>query len=83
MVINTTILGKTAHASTPSEGISAINIAAKAISRMKLGQIDDYTTANIGKFHGGSATNIVADEVVLKLRHAHMIIKVLNNKLFI
>ena len=40
------------------------NIAAKAISRMKLGQIDDYT-ANIGKFHGGSATNIVADEVVL------------------
>ena len=64
MVINTTILGKTAHASTPSEGISAINIA-KAISRMKLGQIDDYTTANIGKFHG-SATNIVADEVVLE-----------------
>lgn len=33
---------------------------------MKLGQIDDYTTANIGKFHGGSATNIVADEVVLE-----------------
>ena len=57
MVINTTILGT--HASTPSEGISAINIA-KAISRMKLGQIDDYTTANIGKFHGGSATNIVS-----------------------
>ena len=83
MVINTTILGKTTHASTPSEGISAINIAAKAISRMKLGQIDDYTTANIGKFHGGSATNIVLDEVVLEARHAHMIIKVLNNKLFI
>ena len=50
---------------------------------MKLGQIDDYTTANIGKFHGGSATNIVADEVVLEAEHAHMIIKVLNNKLFI
>ncbi|WP_394856137.1 M20/M25/M40 family metallo-hydrolase [Staphylococcus borealis] len=66
MVINSTILGKTAHASAPSEGISAINIAAKAISRMKLGQIDQYTTANIGKFHGGSATNIVADEVVLE-----------------
>lgn len=66
MVINSTILGKTAHASTPSEGISAINIAAKAISRMKLGQIDQYTTANIGKFHGGSATNIVADEVMLE-----------------
>ncbi len=46
--------------------ISAINIAAKAISKMSLGQIDDYTTANIGKFHGGSATNIVADEVVIE-----------------
>ena len=33
---------------------------------MNLGQIDDLTTANIGKFHGGSATNIVADEVVLE-----------------
>ena len=33
---------------------------------MKLGQIDDYTTANIGKFHGGLLQNIVADEVVLE-----------------
>ncbi|AXZ23371.1 M20/M25/M40 family metallo-hydrolase [Staphylococcus warneri] len=66
MKINTTINGKTAHASTPDEGISAINIAAKAISKMHLGQIDDLTTANIGKFHGGSATNIVADEVIIE-----------------
>ena len=66
MLINTTIKGKTAHASTPSEGISAINIAAKSISKMNLGQIDNDTTANIGKFHGGSATNIVADEVVIE-----------------
>lgn len=66
MVINARIIGKTAHASTPDEGISAINIAAKAISNMKLGQIDEVTTANIGKFHGGSATNIVADEVTLE-----------------
>ena len=64
--IHTTITGKTAHASTPDKGVSAINIAAKAISKMKLGRIDEYTTANIGKFHGGSATNIVADEVVLE-----------------
>lgn len=66
MSIHTTITGKTAHASTPDKGVSAINIAAKAISKMKLGRIDEYTTANIGKFHGGSATNIVADEVVLE-----------------
>lgn len=66
MLISAKIVGKTAHASTPKEGISAINIAAKAISRMKLGQVDELTTANIGKFHGGSATNIVADEVILE-----------------
>lgn len=66
MLISAKIIGKTAHASTPKEGISAINIAAKAISRMKLGQVDELTTANIGKFHGGSATNIVADEVILE-----------------
>ena len=35
---------------------------------MKLGQVDEITTANIGKFHGGSATNIVADEVILGSR---------------
>lgn len=66
MKVNATIYGKTAHASTPSKGVSAINIAAKAVSEMKLGQIDDYTTANIGRFEGGSATNIVADKVTLK-----------------
>ncbi|MCU5746333.1 M20/M25/M40 family metallo-hydrolase [Staphylococcus sp. SQ8-PEA] len=61
--INAVIYGKTAHASTPTKGISAINIAAKAISRMKLGQIDELTTANIGRFEGGTATNIVAEKV--------------------
>lgn len=66
MKVNATIYGKSAHASTPSKGVSAINIAAKAVSEMKLGQIDDYTTANIGRFEGGSATNIVADKVTLK-----------------
>ena len=50
---------------------------------MKLGQIDDYTTANIGKFHGGSATNIVADEVVLEAEARSHDNQVLNNKLFI
>lgn len=63
MQIKATIHGKTAHASTPDKGISAINIAAKAISQMKLGKIDHETTANIGKFEGGGPTNIVTDLV--------------------
>lgn len=61
-----TIHGKTAHAGVaPEKGVSAINIAAKAISAMTLGRIDEETTANIGSFHGGKATNIVCDEVTI------------------
>ncbi|MER2078686.1 M20/M25/M40 family metallo-hydrolase [Psychrobacillus psychrotolerans] len=60
----TTITGKTAHAGVaPEKGISAITLAAKAISAMKLGRLDAETTANIGRFEGGQATNIVCDEV--------------------
>ncbi|MCG3089005.1 M20/M25/M40 family metallo-hydrolase [Sporosarcina cyprini] len=60
----TTIQGKTAHAGVaPEKGVSAINIAAKSIAKMTLGRIDSETTANIGRFEGGQATNIVCDEV--------------------
>ncbi|WP_062104738.1 M20/M25/M40 family metallo-hydrolase [Bacillus niameyensis] len=60
------IYGKTAHAGVaPEKGVSAITIAAKAIAKMPLGRIDEETTANIGRFEGGKATNIVADEVYI------------------
>ncbi|MEO4052516.1 M20/M25/M40 family metallo-hydrolase [Solibacillus sp. CAU 1738] len=62
--IITTIFGKTAHAGVaPEKGISSITVAAKAIAQMKLGRLDEETTANIGRFEGGKATNIVCDEV--------------------
>lgn len=62
--VKATIFGKTAHAGVaPEKGISAITIAAKAISRMPLGRIDEETTANIGRFEGGQQTNIVCDHV--------------------
>lgn len=58
------IHGRTAHAGVaPEEGVSAINIASKAISQMKLGRIDAETTANIGRFEGGGPTNVVTDYV--------------------
>ena len=58
------IHGKTAHAGVaPEKGVSAINIAAKSISKMPLGRIDEETTANIGRFEGGTQTNIVCDRV--------------------
>ncbi|ASN05332.1 M20/M25/M40 family metallo-hydrolase [Virgibacillus necropolis] len=60
----TTMKGKTAHAGVaPEQGVSAITLAAKAISKMPLGRIDDETTANIGRFEGGKQTNIVCDYV--------------------
>jgi len=59
--------GKSAHAgSNPEEGVNAIQVAGFALSRMKLGRIDEETTANIGIISGGKATNIVPDKVTLK-----------------
>ncbi len=61
------IYGKSAHAgSNPEEGINAIQVAGFALSRMKLGRIDEETTTNIGIISGGKATNIIPDEVTLE-----------------
>ncbi|WP_027417340.1 M20/M25/M40 family metallo-hydrolase [Aneurinibacillus terranovensis] len=58
------INGKSAHAGVnPEAGISAIQVASQAISRMPLGRIDKETTANIGSFQGVGPTNIVCDRV--------------------
>ncbi|MBS2969547.1 M20/M25/M40 family metallo-hydrolase [Metabacillus sp. KIGAM252] len=62
--VKAVIKGKTAHAGVaPEKGVSAITIAAKAISKMPLGRLDEETTANIGRFEGGTQTNIVCDHV--------------------
>lgn len=62
--IKATVYGKSAHAGVnPEKGISAIQVASKAISKMPLGRIDEETTANIGRFEGGGATNVVCDQV--------------------
>lgn len=45
----------------PEKGISAIEVASRAIAAMKLGRLDSETTANIGTIEGGRATNIVAN----------------------
>lgn len=59
-----TIKGRAAHAGVnPEDGISAVQVASKAVSLMKLGRIDDETTANIGRFEGGGEVNIVVDQI--------------------
>lgn len=61
------VIGRAAHAgAAPEQGISAIVVASRAIARMKLGRIDEETTANIGSFHGGQATNVVCPEVEIR-----------------
>lgn len=52
--------GKPAHAGIePEKGISAIQMAAAAITKMNLLRIDEETTANLGTLVAESATNIV------------------------
>ena len=61
------IEGIAAHAGmAPERGISAIEVACKAISRMNLGRLDPDSTANVGVIEGGRATNIVADKVTIQ-----------------
>lgn len=60
------VIGKTAHAGiAPETGISAIQVAAHGIAKMKLLRIDEETTANIGSIHAQYATNIVPDKVAI------------------
>lgn len=61
------VRGLEAHAGLcPEKGISALKVAAEGLSRMKLGRIDEETTANIGIVEGGLAVNIVPNLVTLK-----------------
>lgn len=56
------LTGKASHAGfAPDDGINAIMVAAKAISEIRQGRVDDLSTVNIGKISGGMATNIVPE----------------------
>ena len=60
--------GTAAHAGIrPEEGRSAIVAAARAISSMDLGRLDDASTANAGVIEGGSAANVVAERCRVEL----------------
>jgi tripeptide aminopeptidase len=65
--VRATFLGKAAHAGiAPESGISAIVMASRAVSRMKLGRIAEETTANLGKISGGSGRNTVPERVEIE-----------------
>ena len=61
-LLEVTFRGRAAHAGiVPEEGRSAIVAAARAIAEMRLGRIDEETTANVGTIRGGTAANVVPD----------------------
>ncbi len=54
--------GRAAHAGmAPEEGRSAIAAAARAVADLRLGRVDEDTTANVGTIEGGTAANIVPE----------------------
>jgi tripeptide aminopeptidase len=54
--------GRAAHAGMyPEEGRSAVAAAARAIADLRLGRLDEETTANVGRVEGGTARNIVPE----------------------
>ena len=60
--IEVTFHGRAAHAGmAPEEGRSAIQAAARAIADLRLGRVDEETTANVGLIRGGTAGNIVPE----------------------
>lgn len=64
--IRVEITGLAAHAGVcPEKGISALEVAAYALSHMKLGRIDKETVANFGVIQGGQVTNVVMDKCTL------------------
>jgi tripeptide aminopeptidase len=54
--------GRAAHSGMfPEEGRSAIAAAARAIADLRLGRVDEESTANVGTIQGGTAGNIVPE----------------------
>jgi tripeptide aminopeptidase len=61
-LLEITFHGRASHAGMyPEEGRSAIAAAARAVSEMRLGRIDEESTANVGTISGGTAANIVPE----------------------
>lgn len=65
--IKVEIKGMAAHAGLcPEAGINALALAAQALTVIRLGRLDEESTCNFGIIHGGIATNIVPERVVLQ-----------------
>ena len=60
--IDVEVKGKAAHAGMePEKGINSIQAASNAITKLKLGRLDEETTANVGEINGGMIRNGVPE----------------------
>ena len=66
--IRASFKGQAAHAGIrPEAGHNAIVAAARAIEAMRIGRLDDGTTANVGRIEGGTNANVVAERCFVDL----------------
>ena len=64
--VHAEFIGRAAHAGIrPEDGRSAIAAAAKAVEALRLGRLDEDTTANVGVIAGGVAANVVPESCVI------------------
>ncbi len=61
------IIGKSAHAVEPENGISAIEVAAHSISLLQTGWIDPETTVNVGLIEGGHVLNAIPETTTIQI----------------
>lgn len=60
-------IGKTAHAGIePEKGVNSIFLASQAISKMKIGRIDENTSTNIYSINSNFPSNVVPDRTLIK-----------------
>ncbi|OPZ71077.1 MAG: Peptidase T [bacterium ADurb.Bin478] len=60
------ITGKPAHSAVaPEKGINALSMATHVMSGFPVGRVSDHSVANLGTIHGGTADNVVPDQVNL------------------
>ncbi len=66
-IITFTFHGKASHAAgAPEKGINAIKAAAIGIAKSPCGKVEEDAVIGIGTIHGGVATNVVPDKVVVE-----------------
>ncbi len=54
-----TVHGISGHAAFPEKKINAAYVMAQTLARLPMGRLDEFTTANLGIMHSGTAINVI------------------------